>query len=118
MMEDTLRRNLRDVVKRQYGGSMTEASIQAGLNQDAVRRIIVNPNHTPDLKTLQKLCDTYGWSIFDAVCWVLDIPERSQGTPDQEIARGLRRKGLDHSAVESIMGLVRIVGDRQPQTAQ
>ncbi len=104
-----LQRRLKEVVDTRYGGVASKASLAAGLNDNAVLKILRNPNHQSTLETLDRMAQTYGWSLCDVVYWRLG--RRPPGVPpDPATAVGhiLAAAGYPEGRREFIVEMVRL----------
>lgn len=72
-----LARRLKDVVDARYEGKASKASRAAGLNENAVLKVLENPRHQSTLDTLDRMAQAYDWDLCDVVYWALDRPRPS-----------------------------------------
>lgn len=90
-----------------YGGVISRASRAADLNENAVRRILHEPGHRPELETIDKLAQTFGWSLYDAVLWRLNrTPPTPPTDPAQAVAHILAAANYREGDREFITELV------------
>ncbi len=102
-----LQRRLKEVVDTRYGGVASKASLAAGLNDNAVLKILRNPNHQSTLETLDRMAQTYGWSLCDVVYWRLGrTPPDRAPDPPQAVAQILASANYREGDREFITELV------------
>ncbi len=104
-----LQRRLKEVVDVRYKGVASQASRAAGVNENAVLKILRNPHHQSTLETLDKMAETYGWSICDVVCWALGrTPPGMPTDPATAVAHILAAAGYPEGRREFITEMVRL----------
>jgi hypothetical protein len=105
-MQNALARRLKAVMDTRYEGVARKASLAAGLNENAVLRILENPYHKSKLETLDKMARAYGWNLCDVVMWALGREEAAQPSdPVAAIAQILAAAGYEESDREYITRL-------------
>ncbi len=104
---EELRRRLQEVVDTRYEGVIKRAARAAELNENAVMRILREPSHRPELETVEKLAQAYGWSLCDAVYWRLGRTSPTALTnPVQAVAQLLASANYREGDREFITELV------------
>lgn len=103
-MQTELSRRLKAVVDERYGGVARKACLASGVHENQVMRILVDRNHLPNLRTLDKLATAFGWDLGAVAYWALDrpVPPLEEGPGDQVIARILARDGYSETDREFI----------------
>lgn len=104
-----LARRLKDVVDHRFNGVARRASLAAGVNENAVLKVLENPHHQSTLETLDKMATAYGWDVRDVVCWALDrpVPPLTEGEPIAVIARILAHAGYSETHRAFILDMIR-----------
>ena len=108
-MEDTqLARRLREVVATRYDGKARRAALAAGLNENAVSKVLESRHHLPTVETLDKMSTAYGWQLGDVVYWALDRETPAPATdPPHAVAAILAGAGYREGDREFITEIVR-----------
>ncbi len=76
-----------------FGGVARQASRAADLHENAVMRVLEGGPHLPNLETLDKMANAYGWELGTVAYWALNRqpPAASDGEPERIIAQQLVR---------------------------
>lgn len=108
MAAQEFRERLRAVVRRKYKNNMTDASRAIGQNINYVGRVLNGSTEYPGIDVLQRMAKVYGWSLHDAVDWILGMPTAEPDlAPEEEARRGLERLGLDSETAEHLIQLAK-----------
>jgi hypothetical protein len=107
-----LRRHLQEVVDTRFGGVARQASLAAGVNQNAVGNILNGVTKLPDLDTLDAFATAFEWDLMDVVYWALQRDLPADPDPLVTIAQQLARLPIHEGQRNAIMVVIRqFVGD-------